>query len=280
MSDRFCFSESCALSSNLLEKISSATNRLLLPYSILKNSLKSRIRLGTPTQLVNDRIRQFGHRLRFALSSTRGFDRRAPGVPDGLGPIYFCCRMLPGIISSHRCLSAPSPRTWRRFCCDCARVVSVRRLPSTMAIPVARVHLKVAHAALPALLPTPPKWKMLPLLPTPCLAAILPKPLAKPSQADSDERWDARKTKSATSASSSPRSTDSVRSCAGRGSSHKSATSQGKKYRPVGSEISEISRLPAGSEIFPLSSEIFIFLKFCRPNRRQSPPNTLTIIHV
>jgi hypothetical protein len=73
-----------------------------------------------------------------------------------------------------------------------------------MAIPVARVHLKVAHAALPALLPTPPKWKMLPLLPTPCVAAILPKPLAnaKPSRADSDERWDAHKTKPACPASS------------------------------------------------------------------------------
>jgi hypothetical protein len=104
-----------------------------------------------------------------------------------------------------------------------------------MAIPVARVHLKVAHAALPALLPTLPKWKMLPLLPTPgpCLAAILPKLLAtvKPSRADADERWwDAHKTKSTStefSASSSPRSTcaGSVRSCNGRGSSRKSATS-------------------------------------------------------
>jgi hypothetical protein len=55
---------------------------------------------------------------------------------------------------------------------------------------------------------------------------------------------------------------------------------QGKKYRPVQSEISEISRLPARSEIFPLSSEIFIFLKFCHPNRHQSPSNTLTLIHV
>jgi hypothetical protein len=54
----------------------------------------------------------------------------------------------------------------------------------------------------------------------------------------------------------------------------------GKKNRPVESEISEISRLPARSEIFPLSSEIFIFLKFCYPNRRQSPLNTLTLIHV
>jgi ubiquitin-conjugating enzyme E2 O len=41
----------------------------------------------------------------------------------------------------------------------------------------------------------------------------------------------------------------------------------GKKYRPVESEISEISRLPTGSEFFHLSSEIFIFLKFCHPNR-------------
>jgi len=88
-----------------------------------------------------------------------------------------------------------------------------------MAIPVARVHLAMAHAALPALLPTPPKWKMLPLLPTPCVATILglPKPLAKPSRADSDERWDARKTKpasaepsAASSSSSGPRSADSV----------------------------------------------------------------------
>ncbi|CAD6254746.1 unnamed protein product [Miscanthus lutarioriparius] len=101
-----------------------------------------------------------------------------------------------------------------------------------MAIPVARVHLKVAHAALPALLPTPPKWKMLPLLPTPCVAAILPKPLAKPSRTDSDERWDAHKTESATSASSSPLSTsaDSVRSCAGRGSTRKSASSSPPKH--------------------------------------------------
>jgi hypothetical protein len=71
---------------------------------------------------------------------------------------------------------------------------------------------------------------MLPLLPTPCVFTILglPKPLAKPSRADSDERWDARKTKAASiesSASSSPRSADSVRSNAGRGSSCKNATS-------------------------------------------------------
>ncbi|CAD6256944.1 unnamed protein product [Miscanthus lutarioriparius] len=86
-----------------------------------------------------------------------------------------------------------------------------------MAIPVARVHLAMAHAALPALLPTPPKWKMLPLLPTPCVAAIVPMPLAKPSRADSGERWDACKIKpasaepsAASSSSSGPRSADSV----------------------------------------------------------------------
>ncbi|XP_002450293.1 putative protein TPRXL [Sorghum bicolor] len=110
-----------------------------------------------------------------------------------------------------------------------------------MAIPVARVHLKVAHAALPALLPTPPKWKMLPLLPTPCVAAaaiLQAKTPAKPSRADADERWDAHKNKTKTksgsaefSASSSPRSTsaDSVRSFAGRRSSRKSSTTSPPK---------------------------------------------------
>ncbi|EES08538.1 hypothetical protein BDA96_05G139500 [Sorghum bicolor] len=87
-----------------------------------------------------------------------------------------------------------------------------------MAIPVARVHLAMAHAALPALLPTPPKWKMLPLLPTPpcpcpCVAAaILPKPLAKPkpSRADSYE---------------SVRSSENIRVVHGSSSPRKSATS-------------------------------------------------------
>ncbi|CAN6335597.1 unnamed protein product [Urochloa humidicola] len=66
-----------------------------------------------------------------------------------------------------------------------------------MAIPVARVHLAMAHAALPALLPTPPKCLMLPLLPTPPCprAVVLPisSPPKAPSRADADERWDARK---------------------------------------------------------------------------------------
>eukprot|EP00267_Zea_mays_P040612 XP_008680719.1 putative protein TPRXL [Zea mays] len=81
-----------------------------------------------------------------------------------------------------------------------------------MAIPVARVHLAMEHAALPPLLPAPPNCKMLPLLPTPpCVATIiLPKPHAnEPSRADSDERWDAHKTRPASAestASSRPRS--------------------------------------------------------------------------
>nr|CAB3459420.1 unnamed protein product [Digitaria exilis] len=76
-----------------------------------------------------------------------------------------------------------------------------------MAIPVARVHLAMAHAALPALLPTPPKLKMMmpPLLPTPPCAVILPMsspPPRKPSRADADQNWVA--SKSATKCSSNP----------------------------------------------------------------------------
>ncbi|KAL6905609.1 hypothetical protein ACP4OV_003210 [Aristida adscensionis] len=70
-----------------------------------------------------------------------------------------------------------------------------------MAVTVARVHLAVAHAALPALLPTPPKSMMLPLLPTPPCVAVLPVSPAKTSRADADERWDAHKTKPAATAS-------------------------------------------------------------------------------
>jgi hypothetical protein len=65
-----------------------------------------------------------------------------------------------------------------------------------MVIPVARVHLAVEHAALPALLPTPPKSKMLPLLPTSCVCvAAIPSLPMPPSRADSDEPWDAHKAK-------------------------------------------------------------------------------------
>nr|TKW07504.1 hypothetical protein SEVIR_7G311500v2 [Setaria viridis] len=77
-----------------------------------------------------------------------------------------------------------------------------------MAIPVARVHLAMAHAALPALLPTPPKSKMLPLLPTPPCILILPMSPPKPSRSDADEKWDARK--NATKSPSNPCRADAV----------------------------------------------------------------------
>ncbi|RCV36539.1 hypothetical protein SETIT_7G326900v2 [Setaria italica] len=108
-----------------------------------------------------------------------------------------------------------------------------------MAIPVARVHLAMAHAALPALLPTPPKSKMLPLLPTPppCIL-ILPMSPPKPSRADADERWDARKavkpaSPAPSSGSSGQRTPDGkntdrpgrASSCERWGSNKKSATS-------------------------------------------------------
>ncbi|CAO2147687.1 unnamed protein product [Urochloa humidicola] len=85
-----------------------------------------------------------------------------------------------------------------------------------MAIPVARVHLAMAHAALPGLLPSPPKCAMLPLLPSPPRAAIIlpSNSPPKPSRADAVERWDARKIKStgspaASSSSGSQHSMDS-----------------------------------------------------------------------
>ncbi|CAL4896839.1 unnamed protein product [Urochloa decumbens] len=65
-----------------------------------------------------------------------------------------------------------------------------------MAIPVARVHLAMAHAALHGLLPTPPKCCMMMMKPLP-RAAILPNPSSPPKQpggrADAAERWDAHK---------------------------------------------------------------------------------------
>ncbi|CAO2143310.1 unnamed protein product [Urochloa humidicola] len=67
-----------------------------------------------------------------------------------------------------------------------------------MAIPVARVHLAMAHAALPGLLPSPPKCTMFPLLPSPpCVAIILPinSSPPRPTRADAAGRWDAHKIK-------------------------------------------------------------------------------------
>ncbi|KAF8641870.1 hypothetical protein HU200_067576 [Digitaria exilis] len=83
-----------------------------------------------------------------------------------------------------------------------------------MAIPVARVHLAMAHAALPGLLPTPPKCAMLPLLPAaaPCSVIVLPSSPPKPSRADAAGRWDAHKIKRTGSpASTSTSSSSTVR---------------------------------------------------------------------
>ncbi|TKW07876.1 hypothetical protein SEVIR_7G336600v4 [Setaria viridis] len=98
-----------------------------------------------------------------------------------------------------------------------------------MAIPVARVHLAMAHAALPGLLPTPPKCMMSPLLPTPpCVIVILPtrSPPPKPSRADAAERWDAHKTEPAAgSPTSSSSSAGGQRSLYGESSSPGRASS-------------------------------------------------------
>ncbi|KAF0928251.1 hypothetical protein E2562_038988 [Oryza meyeriana var. granulata] len=73
---------------------------------------------------------------------------------------------------------------------------------------MARSEQFVTAAALPALLPTPPRSKMVPLLPTPCLV-ILPISFAspcqpKPGRADSVERWDARKSGAAAAGGPAP----------------------------------------------------------------------------
>ncbi|CAN6374176.1 unnamed protein product [Urochloa humidicola] len=83
-----------------------------------------------------------------------------------------------------------------------------------MAIPVARVHLAMAHAALPGLLPSPPKCTMLPLLPSPpCTAIILPSNSPpRPSRADAAGRWDGHKIKPAAGCPASSFSSGSQRS--------------------------------------------------------------------
>ncbi|CAO2143316.1 unnamed protein product [Urochloa humidicola] len=96
-----------------------------------------------------------------------------------------------------------------------------------MAIPVARVHLAMAHAALPGLLPSPPKFTMLPLLPAPpCAAIILPRSPPRPSRADAAERWDEYKTKQG--AGGSPTSPPSAGS-PGRASSCEKWVNSNKK---------------------------------------------------
>nr|CAB3463115.1 unnamed protein product [Digitaria exilis] len=139
-----------------------------------------------------------------------------------------------------------------------------------MAIPVARVHLAMAQAALPALLPTPPKLKMMmpPLLPTPPCAVVIPmsSPPRKPSRADADqnwvasksatkcssnpgrasscERWDSNKKSAAASSSSS---SSSGSSSASRASSSEKWDSNNNKRRPVvtASRASSVERWDA-----------------------------------
>jgi hypothetical protein len=159
----------------------------------------------------------------------------------------YCCHQRPIIIAAPLRLFCSPPDSVR------ASWIHHHR---TMAIPVARVHLAVAHAALPALVPTPPKCEMLPLLPTPCVAVVLPKPLAKPSRADSDERWDARKTMTGlaastdqSSTSSSPRSTaGSVWSSARRrgSASRKIATTPPKPGRADSDERWDVRKTMTG----------------------------------
>ncbi|PWZ26331.1 hypothetical protein Zm00014a_027569 [Zea mays] len=94
----------------------------------------------------------------------------------------------------------------------------------------------MAHAALPALVPTPPKCEMLPLLPTPCVAVVLPKPLAKPSRAGSDERWewDARKTMTGLAARTDQSSASSMSSpCSSADSVWSSARRRGSASRKI-----------------------------------------------
>ncbi|CAN6374112.1 unnamed protein product [Urochloa humidicola] len=83
-----------------------------------------------------------------------------------------------------------------------------------MAIPVARVHLAMAHAALPGLLPSPPKCMMLPLLPLPLpappCAIVLPNNSPpRPSRADAAGRWDEHKIKPFGGSPASPSSSGS-----------------------------------------------------------------------
>nr|CAB3489121.1 unnamed protein product [Digitaria exilis] len=96
-----------------------------------------------------------------------------------------------------------------------------------MAIPVARVHLAMAHAALPGLLPTPPKCAMLPLLPAaaPCSVIVLPSSPPKPSRADAAGRWDAHKIKRTGSPASTSTSSSSSDAFDGKSSSTVRASS-------------------------------------------------------
>ncbi|CAO2143346.1 unnamed protein product [Urochloa humidicola] len=134
-----------------------------------------------------------------------------------------------------------------------------------MAIPVARVHLAMAHAALPGLLPTPPKCTMLPLLPAPpCAATILipnNSPPSSPSRADAARRWDAHKTKptgspassssSASSSASSSRADSEERWDAHKSTASSSASSSASSNK---TKTCHIRRRPNGGRASPSST--------------------------
>ncbi|CAN6374121.1 unnamed protein product [Urochloa humidicola] len=119
-----------------------------------------------------------------------------------------------------------------------------------MAIPVARVHLAMAHAALPGLLPSPPKCTMLPLLlAPPCAAIVLPNNNwpPRPSRADAAERWDAHKTKQG-GGSPAPTPPSSAGSPgAGRASSSEKWVSNKKKSAGAATSSSSSSSSSSGS---------------------------------
>ena len=112
-----------------------------------------------------------------------------------------------------------------------------------MATLAERAGVYFANALLPAPLPTPPKSKMLPLLPTPCVV-VLPKSPPKPSRAGAAERWDARK--NAIKSPAKPGRADSGE----RWDAHKkpataSPTSSGSGQRPPDGKNSSAERAPS-----------------------------------
>ncbi|PAN41358.1 hypothetical protein PAHAL_8G037200 [Panicum hallii] len=118
-----------------------------------------------------------------------------------------------------------------------------------MAIPVARVHLAMAHAALPGLLPTSPRYTLLPLLPAPPCAIILPNGSpARPSRADAAERWDAYKIKQSGGVVAAACSLDSRSSSPGGASSSEKWVSKNKKSAASSSSSSSSSNGHADSE--------------------------------
>ncbi|KAL6596703.1 hypothetical protein ACP70R_047346 [Stipagrostis hirtigluma subsp. patula] len=142
--------------------------------------------------------------------------------------------------SIHSSPRLPLPTLARSFA---ALLLSAFSLDRFMAISVARVHLAVAHASLPGLLPTPPMIS--PLLPASmCLVFLPAKP--KPSRADADERWDAHKKPASQGSSAIQSSWDgkSVASCSSAGDSSSSRSSRGRSSRADANERWDAHKKP------------------------------------